>query len=79
LVDSVQPAKLDKNGHEKDFFDGIDASLPGLAGRLGSEQNKVPQLRGRLSEAANQIAEANRSAVANNPIRCSQPAGADYC
>jgi LmbE family N-acetylglucosaminyl deacetylase len=73
LVDSVQPAKLDKNGHEKDFFDGIDASLPGLAGRLGSEQNKVPQLRGRLSEAANQIAEANRSAVANNPSAALNP------
>ena len=31
LVDSVKPAKLDKDGHEKDFFDGIDTSLPGLA------------------------------------------------
>ena len=29
LVDSVEPAKLDKDGHEKDFFDGIDTSCRG--------------------------------------------------
>lgn len=62
LVDSVQPAGLDKKGHEKDFFDGIDTSLPGLAARLGSEENKVPQLRRRLTEAAKAIAEANEKA-----------------
>src|SRR3984885_6221423 len=37
LVDSVAPAKLDKDGHEKDFFDGIDTSLPGLASKEMSD------------------------------------------
>jgi len=50
LVDSVVPPKLDKDGHEKDFFDGIDTSLPGLAARSGAEESKVPQLRGELTE-----------------------------
>src|SRR6202030_551740 len=54
LADSVEPAKLDKDGHEKDFFDGIDTSLPGLAARLGTEEAKVPQLRHELTEIANQ-------------------------
>ena len=40
LVDSVEPAKLDKDGHEKDFFAGIDTSLPGLAARLGRKNRK---------------------------------------
>ena len=43
LVDSVEPAKLDKDGHEKDFFDGMDTTLPGLAARLVIEESKVPQ------------------------------------
>ena len=29
LVDSVLPPATDKDGHEKDFFDGIDTSLQG--------------------------------------------------
>src|SRR6266571_5446720 len=41
LVDSVLPPTTDKDGHEKDFFDGIDTSLPGLASRLGDEEKKV--------------------------------------
>ena len=30
LIDSVLPSATDKEGHEKDFFDGIDTSLAGL-------------------------------------------------
>ena len=45
LVDSIEPAKLDKDGHEKDFFDGIDTSLPGLAARLEIKESKLPHLR----------------------------------
>jgi LmbE family N-acetylglucosaminyl deacetylase len=67
LVDSVQPAKLDKNGHEKDFFDGIDTSVPGLAAQLGSEEQKVPQLRRQLTEAAREISQATGKAAADNP------------
>jgi LmbE family N-acetylglucosaminyl deacetylase len=44
LVDSVLP--MPKAGeHEKDFLDGIDTTLPGLAKRLGPEESKVPYLR----------------------------------
>src|SRR5580658_3343204 len=62
LVDSVKPAKLDKDGHEKDFFDGIDTSLPGLAARLGAEVTKFPQLRGELTGIANWVARASADA-----------------
>ena len=31
LVDSVVESPKDKDGHEQDFFDGIDTTLPGLA------------------------------------------------
>ncbi len=34
LVDSVLPNTKEASGHEKDFFDGIDTSLPGLAFRV---------------------------------------------
>ncbi|MGA8493395.1 MAG: PIG-L family deacetylase [Terriglobales bacterium] len=55
LVDSVLPSTSDKDGHEQDFFDGIDTSLPGLASRLGAEESKVPWLRSELAEVANQV------------------------
>jgi len=59
LVDSVEPAKLDKDGHEKDFFDGLDTTLPGLAARLGREESKVPQLRQELVEIERRVAQAS--------------------
>ncbi len=62
LVDSVDPAKLDKDGHEKDFLDGLDTTLPGLAARLGTEESKVPQLRRELTEIAKKIAVASEDA-----------------
>ncbi len=62
LVDSVEPAKLDADGHEKDFFDGIDTSLPGLAARLGREEAKLPRLREELAEIAKKIAQAAQDA-----------------
>jgi len=58
LVDSVLPLTTDKDGHEKDFFDGLDTSLPGLASRLGDEEKKVPQLRAGLVEIAGQLKQA---------------------
>jgi LmbE family N-acetylglucosaminyl deacetylase len=60
LVDSVLPSTTDKDGHEQDFFDGIDTTLPGLASRLGSEESKVPWLRPELADIANQIQDAVR-------------------
>jgi len=66
LVDLIEPAKLDKDGHEKDFFDGLDTTLAGLASRLGTEESKVPQLRKELTEIAARIAEASEDAKGGN-------------
>lgn len=61
LVDSVIDSPKDKDGHEQDFFDGIDTTLPGLASRLGDEEQKVPWLRGELTDVAKQIRETWRT------------------
>ncbi len=58
LVDSVVDSPKDKDGHEQDFFDGIDTTLPGLASRLGDEGKKVPWLRGELENLQKRIDEA---------------------
>ncbi len=73
LVDSVEPAKLDKNRHEKDFFDGLDATLPGLAASLGTEESKVPQLRRELTEIAKKIAVASEDAKGNDSSAAAAP------
>src|SRR5437016_7626648 len=44
LVDSVIESPKDKDGHEQDFFDGIDTTLPGFASGLGEEEKKAPWL-----------------------------------
>ena len=61
LVDSVVPSTLDKDGHEKSFFDGIDTTWRGLAARDEAEQ-KLPQLRTELTEVAKLVAEATEDA-----------------
>jgi LmbE family N-acetylglucosaminyl deacetylase len=66
LLDSIEPAKLDKDGHEKDFFDGIDTTLPGLAARLGSGESKLPQLRQELTELSRTIDQAAADAKEKN-------------
>jgi hypothetical protein len=73
LADSIVPAKLDKDGHEKDYFDGIDTSLPALAARLGTEESKVPQLREELTEVTKKIAEASEDARGNDSSAASGP------
>src|SRR5580704_17200296 len=65
LVDSVIESPKDKDGHEQDFFDGIDTTLPGLASRLGSEEEKVPWLRAALVEIKTKIDEATAAAERN--------------
>ena len=62
LVDSVLPPTKDKDGHEKDFFDGIDTSLPGLAGRLGTAEAKVPYLRAELVKIQSSVEDAKKAA-----------------
>jgi len=59
LVDSVVTSPKDKDGHEQNFFDGIDTSLPGLAGQLGEEEKKADWLRPALSEIAMEIQRAD--------------------
>ena len=44
--------------NEKDFFDGIDVSLPGLASRLGADESKAPFLRPALAQADKLAAQA---------------------
>jgi LmbE family N-acetylglucosaminyl deacetylase len=57
LIDSVLPNTKDASGHEKDFFDGIDSSLPGLPAKLGDE-NKIPGLHSQLSKLADHIKDS---------------------
>jgi LmbE family N-acetylglucosaminyl deacetylase len=59
LVDSVLPNTKDAIGHEKDFFDGIDTSLPELATRLGDDEEKVPWLRPELLKISNEVKQAD--------------------
>jgi LmbE family N-acetylglucosaminyl deacetylase len=56
LVDSVLPPAADKDGHEKDFFDGIDTSLQGLAS--GFDPAGVRE----LASVASKVAEAAKDA-----------------
>jgi LmbE family N-acetylglucosaminyl deacetylase len=62
LVDSVLPPTTDKNGHEKDFWDGIDTSLVGLATRLGAEESKAPFLKPGLVQLQAKVDEATKAA-----------------
>jgi len=73
LEDSVAPPKLDKDGHEKDFFDGIDTTLPGLAASLGTQESKVPQLRRELTDLAKKIAAASEAAKGNDSSAAGAP------
>jgi LmbE family N-acetylglucosaminyl deacetylase len=72
LVDSVLPKTAAEQGHEKDFFDGIDTSLPGLASRLGMEEGKVPWLRPELAKLQALLDEAAKDAEAN-PGKAARP------
>jgi LmbE family N-acetylglucosaminyl deacetylase len=65
LVDSVLPSTVGKDGHEQDFFDGIDTTLPGLASRLGEEGGKVPWLRPELEKVAGSIDAARKESQAD--------------
>ncbi len=72
LVDSVLPSTVGKDGHEQDFFDGIDTSLPGLASRWGEEETKVPWLRPELTRVADKI-DAARKASDADTLRAPEP------
>lgn len=72
LVDSVLPPTKDNDGHEQDFFDGIDTTLPGLESRLGADATKVPYLRPELEKLQAEVEEANKAA-AKDPSRAAEP------
>ncbi|HMK21210.1 MAG TPA: PIG-L family deacetylase, partial [Terriglobales bacterium] len=65
LIDSVLPPANDKDGHEQDFFDGIDTTLPGLATRLGPDEFKVPYLRPELQKLQETVESAKKAAERN--------------
>ena len=70
LVDSVLPPTAGKDGHEQDFFDGIDTTLPGLASRLGNDEAKVSWLRGELVKLQHDVEAAKK---ASDPASAAQP------
>jgi LmbE family N-acetylglucosaminyl deacetylase len=64
LVDSVIPPTLDKNGHEKSFFDGIDTSLTALANLLPEKQGS--QVRSLLTGVSRSVSQAADTAKGND-------------
>ena len=72
LEDSVIPSAAANDGHERDFFDGIDTSLPGL-GRVTGAETKIPQLNAQLNEISRDIADASGSANGNEAANAAQP------
>jgi LmbE family N-acetylglucosaminyl deacetylase len=59
LEDSVLPPV--KSGHEQDFFDGMDTSLPGLAARFGDDEKNLPWFRPALTRIADRVRQASGS------------------
>ena len=62
LIDSVLPNAPVSDKHEKDFFDGIDTSLPSLWLRLGADQSKAAWLKINLDWIQRTIDEATTAA-----------------
>jgi LmbE family N-acetylglucosaminyl deacetylase len=72
LVDSVIPSAAGKDGHEKDFFDGIDTSLTGLS-KFSSASEKISQLNAQLTQAARQISDASAGIHGEDAANAAQP------
>ena len=64
--------KPEGKAHEKDFYDGLDTSLPGLAARLGNEEKKAPFLRAALVEIERQIEDATKASE-RDPASAAEP------
>jgi LmbE family N-acetylglucosaminyl deacetylase len=56
--------------HEDNLLDGIDTSLPALAGRLGNEESKAPFLRPALVSIARHVDEATKLFSVQDPTAC---------
>jgi LmbE family N-acetylglucosaminyl deacetylase len=72
LIDSVLPGAPVSDKHEKDFFDGIDTSLPSLWFRLGSDRDKNAWLRVDLDWIQHTIDDAT-TAVDKSPQAAAVP------
>jgi len=73
LVDTVLPKDLDKSAHEKSFFDGIDTTWTGLAGRLGAEQKKLPGLGQSLAQISQAVQSATQAAKGRDGSAAAEP------
>jgi len=71
LEDSVIPSAAGKDGHEKDFFDGIDTTMPGLV-RISDAGSKIRQVNSKLWDVAKEITVAS-DAAHSDPSTSSQP------
>jgi hypothetical protein len=72
LIDSVLPGVPVSDKHEKDFFDGIDTSLPSLWFRLGEDRDKNAWLRVDLDWIQHTIDDAT-TAVDKSPQAATVP------
>ena len=72
LVDSVIPSAAGKDGHEKNFFDGIDLTLAGLADQADVTA-KLPRLRTELQSIAKLIADATSAAKGSDASPSAPP------
>lgn len=61
LVFAAQGYEVKPGTKQKDFFEGMDTSLAGLAGRLAEEQEGVTKLRQDLRAISDQIDEVERA------------------
>jgi LmbE family N-acetylglucosaminyl deacetylase len=68
----VHPGTPFTGQQEHDFFDGIDTSLQGLAGRLGADESKAPFLRAALLLLSEQIDKA-AAAPESDPAAAAVP------
>src|SRR5271157_5176175 len=73
LVDSVVPSAAGKDGHEKDFFDGIDTSLAGLKPWAIPEERKLSPLRLQLGEISKLVMQAAEAAKGSGPSASAAP------
>ena len=70
LVDSVLPPTLGKDGHEKDFFDGVPTKLSQL---YTPKESSGSHLNQTLSEVAAAVAAASDAASGHDPSHVVEP------
>ena len=76
LIDSVLPGTPVTAEHEKDFFDGIDTSLPALASAPWARQRQSRHGCGPDLEEIAKVVDEATAAVEKNPQSAGKPAAA---